>query len=292
MHLTGLDYLAAAGAAGAAGAINAVAGGGTLVSFPTLVALGVPAVAANVTNTVALVPGYLAGSWGQRDVLRPQLRRARVLAAAAIAGGLGGSILLVTIPAHAFRVAVPYLILASCALLLGQDRLRDRLRPAGVGTAPGSGSGDGTPGAAPPGAAPAGAAPAEAASAGNAAVARPAASHSPLLVVVVFAGAVYGGFFGAGLGIMLLAVLGLFTAESLVQVNALKQALSFVINLVAAGFFAFSGHVHWDLVPVMAAASVVGASLGSRLVHLIKPVHLRRVVVVAGVAVAIAFWVS
>src|ERR1700722_16537213 len=109
-----LDYLAAAGAAGAAGAINALAGGGTLVSFPTLVALGVPAVAANVTNTVALLPGYLAGSWAQRDDLRPQLRPARLLAVVAVAGGLGGSVLLVRIPGQVFRAAVPYLILASC----------------------------------------------------------------------------------------------------------------------------------------------------------------------------------
>lgn len=280
MQLTVLDYLAAAGAAGAAGAINAVAGGGTLVSFPTLVALGVPAVAANVTNTVALVPGYLAGSWGQRDDLRPQLRRARVLAAAAVAGGLGGSILLVTIPAHAFRVAVPYLILLSCALLLGQDRLRERLRPAGIGTP--SGVDDG----------PAGVAPAGTAATARPVAPRPVAPHSPVLVVVVFAAAVYGGFFGAGLGIIFLAVLGLFTTESLIRVNALKQALSFLINLVAAAFFAFSGHVHWDLVPVMAAASVVGATLGSRVVHVINPVHLRRVVVVVGVAIAIGFWVS
>jgi len=282
VQLTVLDYLAAAGAAGAAGAINAAAGGGTLVSFPTLVGLGVPAVAANVTNTVALVPGYLAGSWGQREDLQPQLRRAWTLAVAAFAGGLGGSVLLVTIPARAFREAVPYLILLSCALLLGQDRLRERLRPDGTGAGPGSAVvGSVTPGAAPssadrpdtPGHAPAG-------------------HWGPAVVVAVFGAAVYGGFFGAGLGIMLLAVLGLFSVDSLVQVNALKQALSFVINLVAAAFFVFSGQVRWELVPVMAAACVVGAIGGSRLVRVIQPARLRWAVVVAGVGVAIAFWVA
>jgi hypothetical protein len=111
-------------------------------------------------------------------------------------------------------------------------------------------------------------------------------------VVLVFAAAVYGGFFGAGLGIMLLAVLGLFRAGSLVQVNALKQVLSFVINLVAAAFFAFSGHVRWELVPVMAAASLLGGAGGGRLVTVIDGVLLRRLVVVAGVGVAVAFWVS
>jgi hypothetical protein len=110
-------------------------------------------------------------------------------------------------------------------------------------------------------------------------------------MVTIFAAAVYGGFFGAGLGIMLLALLGLFSAEPLVRLNALKQALSFVINLVAAIFFVFSGDVRWDLAPLMAAAALIGGFVGGRLVQVIDPVLLRRLVVVAGVAVAVAFWV-
>ena len=124
MQLAPWEYLVTAAAGGAAGAINAVAGGGTLVSFSVLLGVGVPAVTANVTNTVALVPAYLAGSWGQRRDLRPQLRRARALAVAALVGGLAGSILLVTIPAGAFQKAAPYLILLACALLAGESRLR------------------------------------------------------------------------------------------------------------------------------------------------------------------------
>ena len=262
-----LDYLAAGGAALAAGVINAVAGGGTLVSFPALVALGVPAVDANVTNTVALLPGYLAGSWAQRDDLRPQLRRAPALGAVAAAGGLVGSIVLVITPEKAFRLSVPYLILLSCVLLLAQDRVRDWLRrtqlaPAGADGAalPGSGSG--------------------------------LSHHGVALLVTVFVASVYGGFFGAGLGIMLLALLGLFTADALARVNALKQALSFVINLVAAGFFAFTGHVRWELVPVMAVASLVGGHSGGRLAQVIDATVLRWVVVVIGVGVAISFWVG
>jgi uncharacterized membrane protein YfcA len=315
VQLTALDYLAAAGAAGAAGAINALAGGGTLVSFPTLVALGVPPVAANVTNTVALVPGYLAGSWTQREDLRPQLKRARSLAAVAAAGGLGGSVLLVTIPGHAFRVAVPYLILASCLLLFGQDRLRQLVRPVGAG---GGEMGDGDagelgldpagerdrePGLDPagerdrePGLDPAGERDSDLASRqrqpARGAAPPDAIRWGPLLPLSVFAAAVYGGFFGAGLGIMLLAVLGMFSVESLVQVNALKQVLQFVINLVAAALFAFSGHVRWDLAPIMAAASLVGGVLGSRLVRVIDGDALRWVVVVAGVGIAVAFWVT
>jgi uncharacterized membrane protein YfcA len=110
--------------------------------------------------------------------------------------------------------------------------------------------------------------------------------------LTVFVAALYGGFFGAGLGIMLLAVLGLFSAAPLTRVNALKQALSFVINLVAALFFAFSGRVWWQLVPVMAAASLVGGLLGGRLVRVIDASALRRVVVLVGIAVAVVFWAS
>jgi uncharacterized membrane protein YfcA len=106
------------------------------------------------------------------------------------------------------------------------------------------------------------------------------------------AAAVYGGFFGAGLGIMLLAVLGLFSSENLVKVNAVKQVLSFVINLVAAAFFAFSNQVSWELVPIMAVGSLIGGAGGGRLVRLVNPSVLRRVVVVAGVAVAVSFWVG
>jgi uncharacterized membrane protein YfcA len=234
-----------------------------LVSFSVLLGIGVPAVTANVTNTVALVPAYLAGSWGQRRDLRPQLRRARALAVAALVGGLAGSILLVTIPAGAFQKAAPYLILLACALLAGESRLRERLRPAQV---PASEISD------------------------NARSSRslPAATWTPAAVAAVFGAAVYGGFFGAGLGIMIMAVLGLFTTEPLLQVNALKQALSFLINLVAAGFFVIFGHVSWALVPPMAIAGVLGGLLGSRLVRIIKPAQLRRAVIIAGIAVSVA----
>jgi uncharacterized protein len=292
VHLDVLDYLAAAGAGGAAGAINALAGGGTLVSFSTLVGIGLPPVTANVTNTVSLVPGYLTGAWAQRDDLRVEIRHAWALAMAAFAGGLCGSVLLVTIPAQAFKVVVPYLILLACALLLSQDWLRQHLRP-GANRSPAPAGRDIEDKKEPvvgPGVAPM-------AEAGAVEVKQvqvpPGHEHiHPVLLVSVFAAAVYGGFFGAGLGIMLMAVLGLLTTQSLLQVNALKQALAFIINVVAAVFFAFSGHVAWELVPVMAVAAMAGALLGTRLVRVIKPAQLRLVVVVVGVAVAIAFWVD
>ncbi|MGH9061425.1 MAG: TSUP family transporter, partial [Acidimicrobiales bacterium] len=112
------------------------------------------------------------------------------------------------------------------------------------------------------------------------------------LCIAVLLGAVYGGFFGAGLGIMLLAVLGVLCADSLVRLNAVKQAMSLLINVVAAVFFAVSGHVRWELVPTMAVASLIGGTVGGRLVRVINPVLLRRAIVVFGVAVAVSFFVS
>jgi uncharacterized membrane protein YfcA len=257
LDLTYLDQLAAGGAALLAGAVNALAGGGTLISFPTLVGLGVPAVAANVTNTVSLVPGYLSGSWAQREDLKPQLQQARLLAGVAAVGGLAGSILLVVLPAGDFRAVVPYLILLACGLLAFGDRLK-----------PNPPSGD-----------------LEAEDTRHQA-------HPRLLVFSIFLGSVYGGFFGAGLGIMILALLGMFSSEPLTKLNALKQALSFVINMVAAVFFMFSGRTVWALVPVMAVGSLVGGMAGGRLVRRIDADLLRRLVVLVGVAIAIAFWVA
>lgn len=250
MHSDALNQLVAGVAAFAAGGINALAGGGSLVSFPALVAIGVPAVAANVTNTVSLVPGYLAGSWAQRDDLRPQLAHTRLLSGVAAVGGLAGSVLLVSLPGAAFRAAVPYLILLSCGLLA----FGDRLRPADIERAD--------------------------------------RRHPVYLLVSIFLGAVYGGFFGAGLGIMILALLGLFSTEPLTKLNAVKQALSFVINLVAAVFFVFSGRTVWSLVPVMAVGSLLGGAAGGRLVRVISGEVLRRLVVVAGVVIAVVFWVA
>ena len=244
------DALGAGGAGLAAGLINAVAGGGTLVSFPVLVALGVPTVSANITNTVALCPGYLGGAAAQRHDLAENRDRLRSLLPAAAAGGLTGSVLLVVSPERLFRNLIPYLILVACALLAGQPLIKKWL--------------------------------------GATSQARPG---SPLLVVAVFLCAVYGGYFGAGLGIMLLAVLGLALHDPLVRVNALKQVLSFVINVLAALFFLFSGKVFWAFAAVMAVTSLIGGHLGGRLVGRLNPVVLRTVVVLFGLGAAIRFFI-
>jgi hypothetical protein len=270
MTITVLDQVVAGGAALVAGAVNAIAGGGTLVSFPALVAIGVPSLSANVTNTVALCPGYLSGTLAQRADLRPQWARVRRLAVFAVVGALAGSALLEVTPEKDFRVAVPYLILASCALLLIQDRVRGWVAARATAVAsPARPAADDRP-----------AEPAEVAPPGW------------VLCAAVLLASVYGGFFGAGLGIMLLAVLGVLCADSLVRLNAVKQALSLLINVVAAVFFAASGHVRWELVPTMAVASLIGGSAGGRLVQVIKPIILRRAIVVFGVAVAVSFFVT
>jgi uncharacterized protein len=250
---------AAAAAAGfGAGLVNAVAGGGTLISFPVLVALGVPAVSANVTNTVSLCPGYLGGAVAQRHQLAGQRRRLRSLLVVSAIGGLTGSILLVVSSEALFRALVPYLILFACTLLALQDVLRRWVTPQ-----PGAGDGH----------------------AGERAA-------GPRLAVAVFAAAIYGGYFGAGLGIMLLAILGLLVDEPLNRLNLTKQALSLVINVVAAVFFAFSGLVVWSFAAVMAVASLLGGNLGGRVADRLHPKVLRVVVVLLGVAVALRFWLA
>jgi uncharacterized membrane protein YfcA len=292
--------LALAGAATlVAGGINAIAGGGTLISFPTLVALGVPSLPANVTNTVALCPGYLSGAHAQRTELRHRRRALRRTLWPGALGGLAGSALLQVTPESSFRAAVPWLILLSCALLISQDRMRGWLRTreatrqgangaeeAAAGAGPGAGGGGG------------GTAAGVSAGSRSAGVASPAPETAVepdvgwVAMLAVFGAAVYGGFFGAGLGIMMLAILGLLGDDDLKHSNAIKQALSLVINVVAAAFFAVTGHVRWELVPVMAVAALIGGNLGGRLARVVNPVWLRRVVVLFGIGVAVQFWVG
>lgn len=250
--MTIADFLIAGGAALVAGAINAVAGGGTLVSFPALVLLGLPAITANATNTVALSPGYFGGALAQRTYLVGQRRRVRVLGMVSAVGGLIGSVLLIAGSEEVFAAIVPYLILAACALLGLQDWLRTKLR---IGERAGSGA-------------------------------------SPGLVAGTLAAAVYGGYFGAGLGIMLLAILGLLLDERLAALNALKSVLSLVINLVAAVYFAFSGQVVWGLVAIMAVAALVGGHAGGLLASRLHPGRLRLVVIAFGVVVAVQMLVG
>jgi uncharacterized membrane protein YfcA len=255
VDLSTTDHVLAAAAAVAAGVVNAVAGGGTLITFPALVALGVPSVRSNITNTVALCPGYFGGTLAQRADLAGQKHRLRSLAVVAAAGGLVGSILLVLSPEDLFEGIIPFLLLVACALLGFQDRIRRMLptRPdvEGVDTTP-----------------------------------------RPLLFGGVFVATVYGGYFGAGLGIIVLATLGLLLDDTMPRLNALKQAIAFVTNIVAAAFFVFSGDAVWSLVLVMAPASLAGGAIGGRLASRLNPRVMRAVVITIGLVLAVKYFVD
>jgi uncharacterized membrane protein YfcA len=247
--LSGSEIIIAGLAAAAAGLINALAGGGTLISFPALLALGVPDIAANITKTVALCPGYLGGAIAQREELRGQGRRLWLLIPAGISGGFAGSLLLLLGSEQVFHVIIPFLILLAALLLAFQDKVRDWIRKQSHSVESWGG-------------------------------------NSKALVPVGLA-AVYGGYFGAGLSVIVLAVLGLFVDDSLTRLNALKQCISLSINVAAAIFFLYSGMVIWPLALVMAAGALAGGAAGGKIAGKINPVQLRWTVVVISGAVGI-----
>jgi uncharacterized membrane protein YfcA len=248
-----LDFFLAGLAAVAGGAVNALAGGGTLITFPLLTAIGIPAVAANVTSTVALCPGYLGATLAQMQNLRGQGHRLLLLLPASVLGGIMGGMLLLKTGEHLFRSLVPFLILFAAILIAFQDTLRTRvLRSSGP--------------------------------AGQDA-ARRAWAALPLIPA-----ALYGGYFGAGVSVMVLATLCLVIPDTLTRLNALKQAVAFSINISAALFFLFSGQVVWPTAAVMAAGAVIGGALGGRLAGRVSSRLLRRIVVALGVAVSMIYF--
>lgn len=252
--LTGLDWILVGLAAFAAGAVNALAGGGTLITFPMLTAVGLPTVAANVTNTVALCPGYFGATLAQWKDLRGQTRRLCFVLPAGAIGGILGGLLLLNTGERIFREIVPFLILLASGLLAVQDPVRAwltrRLSQSGATTLP-----------------------------------------EYWAALPVSLAAIYGGYFGAGLSVIVLAVLGLTLEDTLTRLNALKQAVSFSVNLAAAIFFVFSGQVVWPVALVMAVGALIGGSVGGRLAGRVKPATLRWTVVVIGVVVALIYLV-
>ena len=250
--MNGFEFVLVGLAAIAGGAVNAIAGGGTLITFPMLTAVGVPAVAANVTNTVALCPGYLGGTFAQLNDLRGQQRRIWLLLPMGVLGGIAGGILLLNTGEQLFRALVPYLILLAAALLAMQDLLRKwivrRANRAGSATA-----------------------------------------YRAWSALALTSTAVYGGYFGAGMSVIVLAVLGLVLDDTLTRLNALKQAIAFSVNIAAAVFFLFSGQVVWSAMIVMSVGALLGGALGGRLAGSIRPVVLRWIVVTIGIVVALIY---
>jgi uncharacterized membrane protein YfcA len=239
--MNGLEVLAITGAGAVAGAVNAVVGSGSLVTFPTLVALGYPSVTANVSNTVGLVPGSISGAIGYRRELRGQWRRCAILGVGTTAGAVIGGVLLLELPSAVFDAVVPILILLACALMA--------LRPA---PSPHGG----------------------------------ARNRVALGVVGALFTGVYGGYFGAAQGIILLAVLRLCFDDDLQRLNGVKNVLAGLANGVAAIYFIAVADVAWDAALLIAGGSIVGAQLGARYGRRLPQEALRRIVVIGGVIVA------
>jgi uncharacterized membrane protein YfcA len=238
--------IAAVVAAGvAAGGINTIVGSGTLVTFPVLLAVGYPPVVANVSNTIGLVPGSLAGAIGYRYELRGQWRRTGRFAIASLLGGITGAVLLLVLPASAFKAIVPVFIALALILIVAQPRLGRLVTERH--SSPGS------------------------------------HGRGPVRAGV-YATGIYGGYFGAAQGIMLLAILGLALPDDLQRINALKNVLAGIVNLVAGVVFVFAADVAWEAAALIAAGAAAGGHLGARYGRRLPDAVLRAVIVAVGIA--------
>ena len=231
-----------------AGTINTVVGAGSLITFPTLVAIGYAPVTANVSNTIGLTFGGVSGAVGYRRELAGQRRRVRILALGSLLGGITGAVLLLTLPSSVFDAVVPALIVLACVLVVAQPALsrfvagRRRARVEHGGVA---------------------------------------------LWFGVFLTGVYGGYFGAAQGVILLALLGIFIAEDLQRLNGVKNVLALVANGVAAVVFVFVAHVAWEVVVLIAVGSVVGGQVGAHVGRRLPAQWLRVLIVVIGIVAAV-----
>jgi uncharacterized protein len=242
MHPSDVALLLGAGLA--AGTVNAVAGGGSLVTFPALLAVGLPPKPANFTNSVAVSPGYLASVYGSRNDLPSDKS---TLPTAAV-GSVAGCLLLIVTPPTAFQLIVPFLVLGAALVLAFQERLRQVVgHPHHMSKK----------------------------------------RRAITLHAMVGLGAVYGGYFGAALGVMLVAGLGLVLDERLARINARKNLISAVVGLVTVGVFAVVGTVDWVAVAVLAPATLTGGYLGARLALRLPAPVLRALIVTFGLSVGI-----
>jgi uncharacterized membrane protein YfcA len=251
--VTGLEVAAILLAGVAAGTINTVVGSGTLITFPTLLALGVPPVTANVSNTVGLVPGSLSGAIGYRRELSGQRRRLLILSTASLLGGTAGAILLLVLPSAAFDTIVPVLIGIGVLLVVLGPAISRRVakRAAARGGLP---------------------------------------DHGAWWVWPAILGAgVYGGYFGAAQGVLLMAILGIGVDDHLQRHNATKNVLALLVNGIAAIVFIAVADVDWAVAGLIAAGAVLGGVIGSTVGRRLPPGVLRGVIVVVGVAALVAF---
>jgi uncharacterized membrane protein YfcA len=242
------EALAILGVGLLAGTVNTIVGSGSLITFPTLLAFGYAPVTANVSNTVGLAFGAASGSFGYRRELRGQRRRVLILGSGSFVGGLLGGILLLTLPSSVFDSVIPVLILLAVALVIAQPRL-------------------------------------------SAWVADRRSEHvehgGPLLWACVFATGVYGGYFGAAQGVILLSLLGIFISDSLQRLNGVKNVLALIANGVAAVLFLFSAHIVWEVSALLAIGSIVGGQTGASIGRRLPAPWLRALIVVVGLVAAI-----
>jgi uncharacterized membrane protein YfcA len=240
-----------------AGVMNSIAGGGTLLTFPALVALGVPPINANATSTVALWPGSLGSIWGYRGELRGARLWALGLAAPSVLGGAVGAWLLLATPPERFEALVPWLVLGATALFVLQRPLMPRITTPRERSDAGATSG------------------------------RP----GPWIVGAQFLIAVYGGYFGAGVGILMLAALGFMGLRNIHRMNGLKNWGGLCMNVVAAVIFAFSNLVSWPIAVAMALGAVLGGYIGSRSAQRVSQELVRNAVVAIGVISGVLLYV-
>ena len=251
--MTGWEMAAVLLAGVGAGTINTVVGSGTLITFPTLLAVGVPPVTANISNTVGLVPGSVSGVVGYRRELRGQLARVLRLGVASLLGGVTGAVLLLVLPESAFATIVPVLIGIGCVLVVLQRRIARWV-------AESAGSRGRIP------------------------------DHGALWVsVMVFAVGIYGGYFGAAQGVLLMAILGIGIQESLQRLNAAKNVLALLVNAVAGVIFVLVAEIDWAAAGLIAVGSVVGGQLGATVGRRLPSAVLRGVIVAVGVVAIGAF---
>jgi hypothetical protein len=237
----------------AAGGINTVVGSGTLITFPVLLGVGLPPVVANVSNTVGLFPGSFVGAYGYRAELVGQRNRAIALSSASVIGAIIGAVLLLVLPADAFNAVVPVLIAIGLLLVIFGRKLTAWLLSRGQETTE---------------------------------------ETTAWLWLATLGTGIYGGYFGAAQGIIMIGLFGLMLTETLQRTNALKNVLTGLVNLVAAVVFVITTHVNWTAAVLIAVGSAIGGLLGARVGRRLSPTVLRGVIVVVGTAAIIKLLVS
>ncbi len=269
-----------------AGTVNTVVGAGTLITFPLLVALGIPPLTANVSNTVGLVPASVTGAWGYRRELSgawPVVARMAVLSAV---GGVAGGLLLLVAPAESFTVVVPWLLVLAAVLAAAQPRVAAAVRRRAAARVEAAASA--TPDREPSGE-PSGEPGGEPAARGTTAVGVTLPLTAGLALGIAATG-VYGGYFGAAQGVVLLALLGIAWTTDLHKANGAKNVLAGVANLVSASVFVVGGVVDWRIAGLIAVGSAVGGVIGARVGRRLPAPLLRGLIVVVALSAAVVLW--